>query len=66
MSRQQAMAAANLELGIPEAVKVIGPVHSAFTIMDGLRSANLSIPDLRYLIRELEAHIDKLQWPGDL
>jgi hypothetical protein len=55
------MAAADLELAIPEAIKAIGPTHSAFTIMDGLRAADLSVQELRYLSRELDRHADKIE-----
>ena len=61
MSRTQAEAASKLELSIPEAVKAIGPTHSAFTILDGLRSADLSVQELRYLSRELDRHADSLE-----
>lgn len=60
MSREQAMAASKLELSIPEAVRTIGPTHSAFTILDGIRAADLSVQELRYLSRELDRHADSL------
>jgi hypothetical protein len=61
MTKSQAAAASNLELTITEAIKMIGPTHSAFAIIDGLRSAELSVEQLRYLSRELDRHADRIE-----
>lgn len=61
MSRQQAMAAANLELSIPEAVKAIGQTHGALMLLDAILEADLSVEDLRFLSRMLDRRADNIE-----
>jgi hypothetical protein len=61
MTHKQGTAAADLELTIPALLKVIGPTHSAFSLLDALLECKLSVAELRYLSRELDRHADKIE-----
>jgi hypothetical protein len=61
MTHQQGTAASDLELTIPSLLKIIGPTHATFSLLDALLECDLPVEEWRYLSRMLDRHADALE-----